>query len=101
MSSTFDFQPRGKGEKPTGRWIAEEIGPGELGDDDYLVYLACATEVIAREIAVLATGENWRVEVYPERTVTGLPSGDFETVTDPRTGFEMLWQYDAKYGVAP
>ena len=93
------FRPRESGGKPTGRWIAEEIGPGENGANDYLVYLACKSEPIARAIAAKAKPEGWRVEVYPERTATGLPDGNFRTILAVQDGFKSLWQYDSKYGV--
>jgi hypothetical protein len=97
MTNDF-FRPRGLGEKPTGRWIAEEIGPGETGDDDYLVYMPCKTEAIARAIEAKAKSEGWRVEVYPERTVTGFLDGNFPTTTNAQVGFKSLSQYDRKYG---
>ena len=95
------FSPRGAG-PATGRWIAEEIRDdlGALADSEnyFGVYQPCATEAIARAIAARAATEGWRVEVYPERTTTGTPDGNFDTIYDAETGFRRLNAWDEKYG---
>ena len=78
----------------TGRWIAEEILDPDWDGETYGVFLPCATEKIARQIARYADEVGkWKVNVYPEMTVTGIMDGRFSTADSAEKAFVSLFQY--------
>lgn len=82
-------------DKATGRWIAEEVLDPEWEDGEtHGAFQPCPTEEMASQVARYASEiDGWKVDVYPETTVTGIMDGSFKTVTSAEEALAALWQY--------